>query len=61
MEDEVRHSFVEPKADHVSVDSGYGKQNAGKCFEIEDFSYGYDYGFNTFRGMLIFSSANALL
>ncbi|KAM7264193.1 hypothetical protein ACFE04_001876 [Oxalis oulophora] len=45
----VENFLVEPKSDHVSVDSilCLNEDNIPKCLQLEDFSLGFDYGFKT--------------
>lgn len=55
LEDEtetIEHLLAEPKSEYVTVDGVLccGKENAGKCVDIEDFSCGYDFGLNTYSG-----------
>ncbi|KAJ0089184.1 hypothetical protein Patl1_32133 [Pistacia atlantica] len=49
---EVSNLLAEPKTDHVSVDGVlcFGKENPGKCLDMEDFTYGFEYGFRTNYG-----------
>ncbi|KAL5809520.1 hypothetical protein ACOSQ3_030211 [Xanthoceras sorbifolium] len=49
---EVEHLLAEPKSDHVSVDGVFcfNKENSGKCLGLEDFSFGFEYGFRTNYG-----------
>lgn len=42
----MQHLLAEPKTDNVSVDGVlcFGKENSWKRSEIEDLSYGFEYG-----------------
>ncbi|XP_024028719.1 uncharacterized protein LOC21407106 [Morus notabilis] len=55
IEDEaIQHLLAEPKIDSVSVDGmlHLGQENGVKCSGLEDFSCGYEFFFNTYRGGL---------
>ncbi|GAV67878.1 Myb_DNA-bind_6 domain-containing protein [Cephalotus follicularis] len=43
---EVQHLLAEPKNEHVTVDGVLclNKEKSGKCLEMEEFSYGFEYG-----------------
>lgn len=46
------HLLAEPKTEYVTVDGVlcFGKENAEKCLNFDDFSSGFDYGLNTYSG-----------
>ncbi|XP_068340880.1 uncharacterized protein [Pyrus communis] len=55
LEDEsetIEHLLAEPKSEYVTVDGVlcFDKENAEKGLNMEDFSYGYDFGLNTYSG-----------
>lgn len=55
---EVQHLLAEPKTEHVSVDGvlSLGKEDSWKHTELDDFSYGFDYGLKGDYGFGPFNS-----